>query len=82
MQMDAKFFLQKDKQFAKDIKEFLLNKISDQSKRNELLKMLENEKVGLLLNERMVNIPPQISPPLHKGLFEELASARQKTVRH
>lgn len=35
---------------------------------------------GLLLNERLVNSPPQIAPPLVQALFEEIDQAAGDTA--
>uniref|UniRef100_A0A8D8RH50 Protein BCCIP homolog n=1 Tax=Cacopsylla melanoneura TaxID=428564 RepID=A0A8D8RH50_9HEMI len=45
-------------------------------------KLLSNDSqnVGLLINERFVNIPPQISVPLLQGLNKEIQSARDKKM--
>lgn len=37
--------------------------------------MLEDAGTGLILNERVVNSPPQIAPPLMQALFDEIGWA-------
>ncbi|XP_038071108.1 BRCA2 and CDKN1A-interacting protein-like [Patiria miniata] len=37
--------------------------------------------VGLMLNERFVNIPPQLAPPLHKSLQKDLQLASRKNPK-
>lgn len=45
-------------------------------------KILSNdtENVGLIINERFVNIPPQISVPLLQGLNKEIQAAKDKKM--
>lgn len=45
-------------------------------------KILSNdaENVGLIINERFINIPPQISVPLLQGLSKEIQSAKDKKM--
>ncbi|KAL1449431.1 hypothetical protein WDU94_001937 [Cyamophila willieti] len=47
-------------------------------------KLLSNDSqnVGLLINERFVNIPPQISVPLLQGLSKEIQSAKDKKLAY
>jgi protein BCP1 len=73
----------KDKQIIKQLRNYLLNKLD---KSNSNIKLNEKEQIknilnfnnqekkhlGLLLNERFVNMPPNIVPPLLNLLFEEL----------
>ncbi len=37
--------------------------------------VLEDAGTGLILNERVVNSPPQIAPPLMQALFDEIGWA-------
>ena len=37
--------------------------------------------LGLILNERMVNVPYELAPHLHHTLFDEIAMAHQEEVR-
>jgi len=34
--------------------------------------ILNSEKVGLILNERLINVPPELSPHLHERLHQEI----------
>ena len=34
--------------------------------------VLENSEVGLILTERLINIPAEVSPPMYKMLLEEI----------
>ncbi|TPX58566.1 hypothetical protein SpCBS45565_g07966 [Spizellomyces sp. 'palustris'] len=63
--------IHKDKDCVKDIKGWLL----DKSKKNDAVheRMVQIvEKAGLIFNERLINMPPQIVPPMLKMLLEEM----------
>ncbi|KAI8325149.1 hypothetical protein GQ54DRAFT_242522, partial [Martensiomyces pterosporus] len=64
----------KDKQAIKQIKSYLLKKAEKARVSGRLSEILDNEEkdVGLLLNERVVNMPPQVVAPMLKMLMEEL----------
>ena len=37
--------------------------------------------VGLLVSQRVVNLPPQLLPPLYDALFDEVSWATEDEVR-
>ncbi len=41
-----------------------------------------SKEVGLLLSERLVNIPIELAPPLYQGLFDEVFWATEDEVRN
>ena len=41
----------------------------------------DGEGTGLIVSERLVNCPPQLAPPLVKGLFDEISTAAKAKVR-
>jgi len=50
-------------------------------KKKELIQKLfkdESKPLGLILNERMINVPPEIALPMHKALFEEIQLAKEE----
>ncbi|KAL8829216.1 MAG: hypothetical protein Q9191_002140 [Dirinaria sp. TL-2023a] len=60
----------------------IVNYIVAQSKTNDGLSLLEHllgassqTRVGLILTERLINIPPQVIPPMYKMLLEEISWA-------
>ncbi|KAJ2454333.1 Mss4p nuclear export [Coemansia sp. RSA 2336] len=57
----------------KQIREYLLKKAGKQ--REQLHEILESSNVGLLLNERVVNMPPQIVVPMLRMLMDETQRA-------
>src|SRR5690242_2969611 len=71
-----------DTEYIKEIKKHLLAKVNDPMKRNDLKKILEDEtkSLGLIINERMINVPPEVAPPMHKALFEEIQGAFEDEV--
>ncbi|CAN8318440.1 unnamed protein product [Cochlearia groenlandica] len=71
----------KEKKCFGELKEFLLKKVSSEKKNiaSELEKLLEkkSQDVGLLVSQRVMNLPPQLLPPLYDGLFDEISWATE-----
>lgn len=65
----------KDKESIKQIKKYLNDRLT---KKPVSLKKLnaflndESKPVGILLNERLINMPPQVVPPMFRMLLEEI----------
>eukprot|EP00005_Dracoamoeba_jomungandri_P008875 CAMPEP_0174277000 /NCGR_PEP_ID=MMETSP0439-20130205/60691_1 /TAXON_ID=0 /ORGANISM="Stereomyxa ramosa, Strain Chinc5" /LENGTH=306 /DNA_ID=CAMNT_0015369281 /DNA_START=1 /DNA_END=921 /DNA_ORIENTATION=- len=66
-----------DLQSVKKIMEYLLSKAPTNNVRNQLHDLFKDttQPLGLILSERMLNIPPQLAPHLHGNLFQELIDA-------
>nr|SVE75349.1 EOG090X0C3Y [Daphnia dolichocephala] len=64
----------KDVECVKEVRKYLLEKTK--KKLAELFNSSSN-KIGLLLNERFINIPPQVSVPLLENLCKEIAEAKE-----
>jgi len=65
----------KDKEFVKQLKSYLFGKLQNEPAKLQYIQKLcndESKPLGLILSERMMNIPSQLAPHLHKSLFEEL----------
>ncbi|EFC50773.1 predicted protein [Naegleria gruberi] len=62
----------KKKQCMKQIKAFVLQKCPDQDKREKLCEVFDNSKLGIIVNERVINLPYEVGGMLHLNLFEEL----------
>ncbi|XP_067389447.1 BRCA2 and CDKN1A-interacting protein [Emydura macquarii macquarii] len=72
----------KGTQCAEQIKEMILSqceKNCEQSMVEQLDKLLNDttKPVGFLLSERFINVPPQISLPMHQQLQKELAETQR-----
>jgi len=69
----------KEKESVKQIKNHLLSKVKDVVKKKQLEKLFEDESesLGLIINERMVNVPPELATPMHKALYEEIQWAHE-----
>ncbi|KAJ1739817.1 Mss4p nuclear export [Coemansia sp. RSA 989] len=63
----------KDREAIRQVREYLLKKAGRQ--RDQLGKLLDASNVGLLFNERVVNMPPQIVVPMLRMLMEETQRA-------
>ncbi|KAJ2851800.1 Mss4p nuclear export [Coemansia brasiliensis] len=62
-----------DREPIKQIREYLLRKAG--KRRDEVAKLLDTSNAGLLFNERVVNMPPQIVVPMLRMLMEETQRA-------
>jgi protein BCP1 len=68
----------KDKKVVEDLVNYLTTKASESG--NEDLaaiipKALAENHVGLVLGERLINMPPEISPPMYSMLVDEVEAA-------
>lgn len=64
----------KDVECVKEVKQYLLEKT--QKKLAGLFNNSSNQ-IGLLFNERFINIPPQVSVPLLENLCKEIVEAKE-----
>lgn len=62
-----------DSAAIKQVREFLLT----QSGRHRELLAIKESEVGLIVSERLVNVPIDLVQPLHQGLFDEVAWATE-----
>ena len=61
----------------KDITNYILRQASVNSGITTLKSLIESGKtrIGLILTERLINVPPQVIPPMYKMLLEEISWA-------
>lgn len=66
-----------------EIKEFLLKSCQEKDVVDDLRLLLgeQAQNVGLLVSQRVVNLPPQLLPPLYDALFDEVFWATEDEVR-
>ena len=66
-----------------ELKEFLLDVGQEKDVKDALRLLLgeEAQNVGLLVSQRVVNLPPQLLPPLYDALFDEISWATEDEVR-
>ena len=63
---------------VRQVREALLESTTEGSTRTGLRGILNAESPAvLILHERMVNLPPQLLPPLHRCLLNDLHKAQQ-----
>ncbi|KAG2284962.1 hypothetical protein Bca4012_034563 [Brassica carinata] len=69
----------KEHKCFRELKEFLLQVCSEKSVAKDLEAMLEKKAqgVGVLVSQRVMNLPPQLLPPLYDGLFDEVSWATE-----
>ncbi|KAL1819867.1 hypothetical protein ACET3Z_014736 [Daucus carota] len=69
----------KDQKCIMDIKQFLLEVCQEKSIQQSMKSMLgeQAQDVGLLISQRVVNLPPQLLPPLYDALFDEVSWATE-----
>lgn len=67
----------------KDLEEYLLKVYQEKDEINNLRSLLVEKahEVGLLVSQRVVNLPPQLLPPLYDALFDEVLWATEDEVR-
>lgn len=66
-----------------DLKEFLVKACDQKDVFPKLSLFLGDQAkdVGLLVSQRVVNLPPQLLPPLYDALFDEVSWATEDEVR-
>ncbi|KAJ2157139.1 Mss4p nuclear export [Coemansia sp. RSA 552] len=65
----------KERTVMKQLREYLLKKAEKAQVSGQLQKILDSSQVGFLLNERVVNVPPDIVVPMLRMLQEETQRA-------
>ncbi|KAJ8752201.1 hypothetical protein K2173_003809 [Erythroxylum novogranatense] len=62
-----------------ELREFLLKVCLEKSVKDDLMLLLRDEaqNVGLLVSQRVVNLPLQLLPPLYDALFDEVSWATE-----
>lgn len=66
----------KDEQCIKEIKKFILGKVQGKDKK-ELEQIINDASTGLIINERIINVPQETGEPLIEGVFDEIAWAKK-----
>ncbi|KAJ7954257.1 Protein BCCIP-like [Quillaja saponaria] len=68
-----------DHKCIKEIKDFLLKVCQEKGVLGDLRSLLGEyaHDVGLLVSQRVVNLPPQLLPPLYEALFDEVIWATE-----
>ncbi|MED6159395.1 hypothetical protein PIB30_041962 [Stylosanthes scabra] len=67
-----------------DVKEFLLSKAHQEKGIADKLRLLLEEQardIGILVSQRVLNLPPQLLPHLYEALFDEVSWATEDEVR-
>ncbi|KAI3817287.1 hypothetical protein L1987_11076 [Smallanthus sonchifolius] len=69
----------KDSKCMMEVKEFLLKMCDDNGIKDKLKSYFVERAadVGLLVSQYVVNLPPQLLPPLYDGLFDEISWATE-----
>ena len=71
-----------NKSFVKKIKEFVLSKAKENCKSEDEIKkiinMLENSKLGLIVNERAINLPMELIPPLINLTLQDIEKYKEE----
>lgn len=66
-----------------ELKDFLLKACQEKDVQDNLISLLGEQAqfVGLMVSQRLVNLPPQLLPPLYDALFDEVSWATEDEVR-
>ncbi|KAF5450370.1 hypothetical protein F2P56_030728 [Juglans regia] len=69
----------KDHKCIMELKEFLLKACQEKDVQDNLISLLGEQAkyVGLMVSQRVVNLPPQLLPPLYDALFDEVSWATE-----
>ncbi|XP_059649533.1 protein BCCIP homolog [Cornus florida] len=69
----------KDHKCVMELKEFLLEVCQEKDVLHNLRSLVgqQAQSVGLLVSQRVVNLPPQLLPPLYDALFDEVSWATE-----
>ena len=69
----------KEKPIIKDIVAYVLEKSNSAPELSSLGSVLsaQNAQVGLVLAERLINVPSEISPPMYTMLLDEIEAAKE-----
>ncbi len=65
----------KDQEWMKQLQEFLSGACKDAEMKKQMQEAFDQEGTGLLVNERLINSPPKLAPPLMQFLFDEVRKA-------
>lgn len=67
----------REKKIVKDLAQYILEKSKSSSDLSSLGPILSspNAQVGLILAERLINVPSEISPPMYSMLIDEIEAA-------
>lgn len=76
--------LRRDDALSMGVIEYLIDIVKKDDNLTKLTELLgnPNNSVGLLISERITNIPPYLSVPLLESLFKEIRKAEVKNVPH
>jgi len=69
----------RDKSCIKQIKKYILSVVPKESK-SIWEKTLESPTLGLLVNDRIINVPHAIAPQLHQTMYEEVNIAVEEDI--
>jgi len=67
--------MHKNKEWMKQVREFLTTKCCDAALKDKVKQAFDQQGTALLINERLINAPPKLAPPLMQFLFEEVKEA-------
>ncbi|KIY96067.1 putative Protein BCCIP like protein [Monoraphidium neglectum] len=63
--------------FMGQVRDYVLRKCGDEELRRRFQEAWAAEGTALLINERLINSPPQLAPPLVQALFDEIQWATE-----
>ncbi|KAJ0038169.1 hypothetical protein Pint_22333 [Pistacia integerrima] len=79
MAKNHRFHCYQDHKCIMELKEYLLKVCQEKDAINDLRLLLGEQahEVGLLVSQRVVNLPPQLLPPMYDALFDEVSWATE-----
>lgn len=66
---------QREQKVIKDLTQYIVSKTAKSEGWTNLRELIEQKQVGLVLGERLINVPSEVAPPMYTMLIEEIADA-------
>lgn len=67
---------------VKQVVKYVLDRCPDVRLKTQFREILLTNRIGLIVNERVVNLPVEVSPILHDNLHEEIQTGIKVGVMH
>eukprot|EP00879_Flechtneria_rotunda_P000963 GHRR01001096.1.p1 GENE.GHRR01001096.1~~GHRR01001096.1.p1 ORF type:complete len:345 (+),score=133.81 GHRR01001096.1:233-1267(+) len=64
-------------EYMGQVKQYIMSKCEDAAIKGQISKAWDSQGTGLIINERLINSPPQLAPPLVQALFDEICWAAE-----
>jgi hypothetical protein len=69
-----------DKQCIKQITDYVLNNCGNEKNKKQITQLFSTQRVGLLVTDRVVNLPLDVVPPLYNELLKDMEYSRKQAL--